>query len=222
MYERLLPALLLIILAGSSKAGPWLREKGSSFTASSISATYFLDTSSQTYLEYGLTDKTTLIADISMLRLRFAPESGYAIFSLRRALSTPDATSKWAYEAGIGAGWIGVQTLPIARAGLSWGRGIKLGEKSGWATIEASLVWDVTFGEHIAKLDTTVGLNFTDLTAGMLQLYTVDIAGETAATLAPSVVLSPDWTKFRFQFGAESELGNIEKSAIKLGLWREF
>lgn len=219
---RILVILLAITVANSAQAGPWLREKGTTFTAVSASTTYYLDTASQTYLEYGLSEKTTLIGDLSMIRLRNAPESGYATVSLRRALSKPDATAKWAYELGLGVGWIGAETLPYLRTGLSWGRGMKWGDKSGWATVEASAIWDLTHAQHVAKVDMTVGMNFTEVTAGMIQLYTAHMFGENVATVAPSVIFSPKSSKFRIQIGSESQLGNLGNSALKLGLWREF
>ena len=222
MFNCVLMTLISLTFAGNAQAGPWLREKGTTFSAVSMSATYYLDTSNQTYLEYGITDKTTLVGDLSMVRLRYAPQSGYATVSLRRALSKPDATSKFAYELGVGVGWIGSYTLPHVRTGLSWGRGINWGETSGWATIEASAIWDLTYAQHVTKLDMTIGLNFTDVTKGMLQVYTADIAGVTVATIAPSLVFSPRERKFSIQVGAESQIGNIHNSALKLALWREF
>lgn len=214
--------LLTFTGASSAQAGPWLREKGSTFTAASVAMTYYLDTSSQTYLEYGLTDATTLVGDLSVIRLHNAPESGYATLSIRRALSKPDATSKWAYELGVGVGWIGAETLPHLRTGLSWGRGMEWGDKSGWATIEASAVWDLTYARHIAKIDMTLGIQVTEVTAGMIQLYTAHMFDDTVATIAPSVIFSPKESKFRIQIGTESQLGNLENTAVKLGLWREF
>lgn len=222
MVNRFIVAFLIMIVPQIAAAGPWLREKGSSFTAVSISGNYALETASQTYLEYGLSDKTTLIGDVGMARFHYFPNTGYATFSLRRALGSTDATSKWAYELGLGAGWIGEEVLPQIRTALSWGRGITLGEKSGWMTVESAVLWDVTYALHVAKIDTTVGLNLTDKTKGMLQLYTAHAVGETIATLAPSVVYSPENTKFSIQLGAESQIGHWDNAAIKIGIWREF
>ena len=222
MPYRFLIIFITFVFASTAQAGPWLREKGTTFSAVSVATTYYLDTSSQTYIEYGLTDKTTLVGDLSMIRLRYAPQSGYATVSVRRALSKPDAASKLAYEIGVGVGWIGSMTLPHIRTGLSWGRGIKWGDTSGWTTVEASAIWDLTYAQHITKLDMTLGMNFTDVTKGMLQIYTAEIAGETVATIAPSLVFTPRERKFSIQVGAESQIGNMRNSALKLGLWREF
>lgn len=210
------------LAAQSADAGPWLREKGSSFMAASFASTYYLDTASQTYLEYGLTETTTMVADIGFLRPRYSLGGGYATLSMRRALGQEGTDSKWAYELGAGIGWLGSDTLPHVRTALSWGRGLTWGEKSGWATIEAAVIWDLAHEHHVTKVDSTLGLNFTEVTAGMLQIYTAYVQDDTIATIAPSVIFSPKKSKFRIQIGAESEIGNMDNSAVKFGLWREF
>jgi hypothetical protein len=218
---RFLIVLFLIAVAQTGHAGPWLRDKGKTFSATSFSSTYYLETSSQTYLEYGLTEATTLVGNFGTSRLHYSPHTGYATASIRRALSAPEAPSKWAYELGIGMAWSGDDRERHLRTGLTWGMGNKWRDKSGWITVEAVALWDMTNARHLAKLDTTVGLNFTDVTAGMLQLYTA-YADHGSATLAPSLVFTPAKSKFRIQVGAESKIGEFDNSALKIGLWREF
>jgi hypothetical protein len=222
VLHRLIISLACLGLAQTATAGPWLREKGSTFTAVSFATTYYLETASQTYLEYGLSKKTTLVADIGLTRLNSSPDGGYVTLSFRRALSAPDAKNKWAYEMGAGVGWLGDETLPHLRTGLSWGHGTTWGKKSGWMTVEGAINWGLTNELHVAKLDTTVGVNFTKVTSGMLQLYTAHIAGNSIATIAPSIVIAPKSNKFRIQLGSESQIGNLGNSALKIGLWREF
>ena len=81
---------------------------------------------------------------------------------------------------------------------------------------------DLTYGDYVNKLDMTLGMNFTEVTKGMLQIYAADISGSAAATIAPSIVFSPKKKKFSVQIGTESQIGNFDNSALKLGLWREF
>ena len=222
MIMRFILFIVFAALVQSATAGPWLREKGKGFISTSVTGNYYFDTTNQIFLEYGLTDKTTVIADVSFLRPRFAIGGGNATLSIRRALTKLDATSKWAYELGVGAGWVGDDVLPNIRTALTWGRGVKWGEKNGWATVEASGLWDVTYGQHVMKLDSTIGMNFTDVTAVMLQLYTARFESGSIATIAPSIILTHKKSKFRLQIGAESQIGNRENSAIKLSLWRDF
>ncbi len=222
MLPRLFVCLICITCAGSAHAGAWLREKGAGFSSFSLSSTYHLDTVSQTYLEYGLTERTTLGADIGFVRPRFGLHGGYATLFLRRPIGPTESNSKWAYDLGVGASWLGDTILPHFRTGLSWGRGIAVAEKSGWVAVDAAVVWDLTNTRHLTKIDTTIGLNFTDTTAGMLQLFAGRLEQETFGTFAPSLILAPKFTKFRIQVGTESEVGNLRNSVLKLGLWREF
>lgn len=222
MLPRLVALLFVCCCAGQADAGAWLRDKGASFNSTSFTSTHSLDTTSQTYLEYGLTSKTTIIADIGFLRPRYGPHGGYATLSIRRALGPTDRKSKWTYDVGIGANWAGDVVLPHIRTGLSWGRGIEITEKTGWIAVDAAVVWDLTYALHLGKIDTTVGINFTETTAGMVQLYSGYLNGDTFGTFAPSLVLSPKFTKFRIQIGTESEIGNLRNSAVKIGLWRDF
>lgn len=222
MLYRLIPILVAVTFGQSVQAGPWLREKGSTFNAVSFSSSYYLETASQIYLEYGLTETTTLIGDLSMARSQVLPAKGTATVSIRRALVGPEAKSKWAYELGVGVGWIGEQVLPHVRTALSWGKGITWAEKSGWMTLDAAVLWDTTQSLHVGKVDTTLGMKLTDVTTGMLQFYSVFAAGDQFFTIAPSLVFQPKNAKFRLQVSSESEIGNLGNTALKIGLWREF
>lgn len=222
MPRHLLILLFTLSLVHPAQAGAWLREKGTSFSSFAFTGTYALDTTSQTYLEYGLTEKMTLGADIGYIRPRNALHGGYATFFMRRPISAPDAASKWSYDLGIGASWIGDQILPHLRAGLSWGKGMTWGEKSGWMNVDASVTWNLATELHLAKIDTTIGVNFTEVTTGMVQIYLAHLAQDTFATVAPSLVFSPGKSKFRIQVGLESPLEELRDSSIKIGLWRNF
>jgi len=213
---------MIFCLAHSVQAGPWLREQGSSFTSVSVTGNFALDTTSQTFIEYGFTDHTTLIANVTLRRPRFDLEGGAATVSFRHAISVPEGPSKWAYELGVGASWTGTEVSPHLRTGLSWGRGMELSGTSGWMTVEGELIWDLLYGLHVAKIDTTAGLNLTDRTSAMLQIYTGHTALTSTATIAPSLVFTPKNGAFRIQIGTESLLGDFSNSAVKIGLWRTF
>ncbi|MGJ8628092.1 MAG: hypothetical protein ACSHXB_14120 [Sulfitobacter sp.] len=214
--------VLSSLLAGSANAGAWLREKGSSFTSVSFSSTWFLDTTNTSYLEYGLRDNLTVGADVGYATSRNGTQSGYGTLFIRRPLGQNDGPNQWAYELGVGAAWVGEEVLPYLKTGLSWGRGIKLRDTNGWMAVDASITWDVTSGLHVAKIDSTIGLNFTEVTTGMVQLYLAHLDQQTYGSIAPSIVIKPRNSKFRIQIGAESQLDDLENTGIKLGLWREF
>lgn len=222
MFTRILIFALALGMATSTSAGPWLRERGTTFTAASVTSTYYLDTASQSYTEHGLTETITLVTDIGASRSRHNLMSGYATISMRRALSASDAKSKWAYEVGVGSAWVNDRFLPHVRTGLSWGRGMTWGKKSGWMTVEGAVIWDMTHQLHVSKVDTTVGINFTASTTGMLQVFTANVARQNIASIAPSLVFKPKITKFKIQIGSDSEIGNLSNTALKIGIWREF
>lgn len=222
MFYRLILIFILATLPCEGTSGPWLHEKGSSFTAVSLAATYTLETTTQTYIEYGFGNQMTLIGDINLARRQYLPGTGAATFSFRRALSAADAPAKWAYEIGIGASWDGAQTQPHIRTALSWGRGTTWGERSGWVTVEGAMIWDLAQAAHVAKLDTTIGVSLGDKSKGMLQLYTAHMGGKITATLAPSFIFKPESTKFSVLIGAESRIGQLDDTALKFGIWRDF
>ena len=222
MTLRLFALIAFLILPSVVQAGPWLREKGSGFRSFSFASTARFDTATQSYFEYGFSDAMTLGLDLNYFRPSAGAQGGIATLFLRRAITAPDATSKWAYEIGLGATWGAEEINPHLETGLTWGRGITLREKSGWATVDAAVLWDVSHARHVAKIDGTVGLNFSDRYSAMMQLFVVHVEGASVTTLAPSLIIAPENAKFRIQIGAEAALGDLSGTALKIGLWRDF
>ncbi|MGC1497167.1 MAG: hypothetical protein WA790_15250 [Sulfitobacter sp.] len=210
------------LFATTAHAGAWMREKGTSFTSLSFTTNYFLETTNASYLEFGWRENLTIGADIGYATNSQGIQTGYGTLFIRRPLGPNKGQNKWAYELGVGAAWIGDIVLPHLKTGVSWGRGLQIKDMNGWMAIDASMTWDVSYGQHIAKVDSTVGVNFTEITTGMVELYLANLNSKTYATIAPSLVFKPRKGKYRFQIGAESPLGEVENTALKLGLWREF
>lgn len=213
---------VLLQVPQPTSAGAWLREKGEGFISLSFASTVDLDTVSQTYIEYGYRDAMTIGADVGLIQQRIGVQGGFATLFATRALSGPDATSKWSYTLGFGANWANDLILPHIQTGMSWGRGIDLLQKDGWATVDANIFWDVISGIHVGKVDGTFGINLTDHIAGMMQVYFVRANGASTTTLAPSLILSPRDKTFRIQIGAEQAIGDVSGGVLKLGLWRTF
>lgn len=220
--------LVLIILAichfqtAPARAGAWLREEGTSFLSTSFSATYFRDIFSEVYAEHGLRADLTIGFDFGLATLRNGLQSGYASAFIRRPLMHSDGPHRLSYELGVGAAWLADEVSPTLKTGLSWGRGFKLGEDYGWVNVDAAVHWDLRHRLHIGKLDTTVGLNFTDKTAAMLQVFVSHIQGETYTSVAPTVIFAPKTDKFRITFGAEAPLQDTNNTRLKIGIWRTF
>lgn len=222
---RLWLAFILIFCLNAAapvRAGPWLREKGSAFSSVSVTGTYFGDFGTASYLEYGLRADMTLGADVTTLRSPTGAQSGSGTLFLRRALGAGKGKHLWAYDLGIGASWREDLIKPHLRTGISWGRGYQLGPRNGWMTVDAAVLWDLSQSQHLGKVDATLGLNFTDRTTGMVQLYLTHLDREFFATVAPSVVIKPRNGKLKIQIGAETPVNNLQDTALKLGIWREF
>ena len=56
----------------------------------------------------------------------------------------------------------------------------------------------------------------------MAQVFLTYTGGETYAKFAPSIVLSPSFSKYRLQLGSEIPIDAPENTALTLSLWREF
>lgn len=210
------------LCATTGQAGPWLRDKGASFVSSSFSATYFYDLTQSTYIEYGLREKLTLGIDLSTAQSRFGLRSGSATAFLRFPLGDVTEWGRLAYDLGAGASWTDAFISPHVRAGLSWGRGFTLGARNGWLTVDAAAQWEFGLSQEVIKLDATAGFDFTEATTGMAQIFITYTEGETYANFAPSIVLSPRFSKYRVQLGSEVPFDAPENTALTLSLWREF
>ena len=204
------------------QAGPWLRDKGSTFTSVSITTSAEREFGTSSYLEYGVSRKMTIGADVGSFLNRAGDKTGSFTVFMRRSLGAIKGAHRLAYELGVGTAWQGAQTLPHIKAGLSWGRSITLRDKSGWMNVDGSLSFGISHDQHVGKIDATLGLNFTDKTTGMLQLYLAHQDSKLYSKLVPSIVIRPRDSKFRIQIGTELPLDNMKNAALKLGIWRNF
>ncbi len=226
MKKPILTALALFILTpnGALDAGPWLREKGESFTSFSLSASLFRDTNSTGYLEYGVTERSTMGLEMGLARNETRRKLAFGTLFLRRPIGKTDGPSRMAYELGVGATYAGAGTGARAhlKTGLSWGRGLTLGDRSGWINTDAAVLWSLSNDTHVGKLDTTLGMTFSDRFQGMVQLNFAHQEGETFSYFEPSLIFTPPKSKLQIQFGVITPLDQPNKTAIKLGLWHRF
>ena len=205
-------------------AGAWLRESGTGFISSTAIASLNRDLGQTTYLEYAVRDDVTLGAELGFHTAASGRQSGTASFFVRRPLVKQRWPNVWAYELGMGVGWTGDLVLPNIKAGISWGRGYRLNEINGWMAIDTSVLWDVYKGEYLAKLDGTLGVNFTPRLTGMLQVFYSGWADADATYFAPSVVFRPLTARpqIRLQVGAKTLIGEPTSVTLKFSLWRNF
>lgn len=222
MQSILFSFLMLILTAHGVAAGAWLREKGKTFSVTGFTLNYYLESGNTSYLEYGLTQATTIGADFGQFTNRLGILTGHATVFMRRAFPLHERSFKLSYELGIGTGWVGETQIPHLMTGLSYGRRIKIRDFDGWVAVDGSVRWNMYDVAPVTKIDTTIGLNFNQKWAGMFQVFVTHTDGGTNATFAPSVILAPDKSRFKFQVGFETPLHSPDDTALKLGLWSEF
>jgi hypothetical protein len=225
MTLRTLALVLLALVHGTTaQAGPWLREKGSTFTSTSISSSLGRDANSSGYLEFGITPDTTVGLDLGFSQNRTGRKLAFGTLFIRRQLGGTAGPSRWAYELGIGGTYAGAAqpVEPHVKTGLSYGRGIQLAGKSGWLVTDAAVLWELEQDDHVTKIDTTLGLNFSDQFSGMVQLNFARQGSETFTFLEPSLVIAPFDTGLKIQAGIVAPLDEPDNSALKLGIWQEF
>ncbi|MDF3414491.1 hypothetical protein HKX54_08495 [Sulfitobacter sp. M57] len=222
---RVLFAVSLMVwqfLASNAQAGAWLREKGTGFASLSFGATEFSETTNALYVEYGLSNKTTIGLDISSFTNAQNVRNGFGNLFIRRAIGPTDRPSKWAYELGIGGLWGNERQLPSVKTTLSWGRGFQLRARDGWINMDAAYVYEPTLGSHITKFDATLGLHFGGITTGLLEVTHSSQNDDTFGAVEPSVLIRPKDGKFSIKLGAQIPFDEGDKAALKLGVWHSF
>ena len=219
-----LASVLFLLSCPAAFAGAWLRERGTGFTSSTATVSQSRDLAQTTYLEFGVRDDLTLGAELGFDTAASGLQSGSASFFVRRPLVEQRRSNVWAYELGMGVDWNGALILPNIQAGISWGRGYRLSGIDGWMAIDTSVVWDVYKSEHLAKMDGTVGVNFTPRLTGMFQIFHSGSADADATYFAPSIVFRPlkSRPRIRLQVGAETLIGDPTSVTAKFSLWRNF
>lgn len=210
-------SLCLCVLIGCAAAqpafaGPWLREKGKGFFSASAKVDEALKTESALYLEYGLGPKLTLGAKVEMEKAALGVSEYSFLAFMRRPIGPRDRKMLYAYDLGLGYS----DQNAYALVGLTLGRGIKLGERYGWAVLDTSLSLKKN---PLLKVDATLGLNFNEKWKGMVQLFVSHDALETEVTFTPSVIWSPKKGPSSYHLGLESKEGEL---GLRLSLWRDF
>lgn len=222
MKPMLLAILMTLCAVPTAQAGAWLKEKGQSFASITVGTNRASEVTLSYYLEYGLTEKTTVGLDIGGYTNRMDAKNGYAAVFMRRSLFASDGPHKYAYELGFGGLYQDDMMLPTVKAGLSWGYGFSHSAGNGWLNVEATYIYEPTLGQKIAKLDGTLGVDLTDLTTGIFELHFSQKDDATYGSFEPSLLIRPRRGPFNIKFGAEIPHDDIDKSAFKLGVWHRF
>jgi hypothetical protein len=227
-------ALILgLVSASPAQAGAWLRSEGTGFVATSVAMNRSKDLSTSYYSEYGLSDTMTLGTDIYYGVDRTFFQQGSGILFLRMPIGPTDQTHKFAAHFGLGARYLLGYFYPAAEVGLSWGRGIKWGERYGWVNVDTSYNKPLDdepkdpYGSGYkpnarVKLDATLGMGITENGKAMIQMFNTFEDGDTYTTLAPSFVFAPGGGDVSVQISAEFPVRGDGETSIKIGVWRTF
>jgi len=214
--------LLWPALAG---AGPWAREKGSTFVSTSYSVTTPISAPGEDlqrfgalYVERGLGHRLTFGLDAGM----DGGNNHSAILFLRRTLDFGTEHSKFAYQSGIGAVNAADGYEYLVQAGASWGRGLETRFGPGWAVLDVSAQYNVAQQSVISKADLTIGIKPVERTKLILQFQAGSYPGsDPYLRLAPSVARQfGKWT--HVEIGAQIGLIGDDRMGLKLGTWLEF
>lgn len=222
--QRIFVITLLAVLTAApmAQAGAWLRDAGTTFLALSFGVTQHSDTTNGFYLEYGLSDQTTVGIDVSTFTNRLHVRNGVGTVFLRRNLTAPDGPNRFAYEVGIGGVWGNEMQRPTMLIGLSWGRSISLWGQNGWVNLDGRFTYEPRLGEHVTKLAGTFGLDFGPTTTGLVELSISSQKGDSFSALEPSLLFKPRHSPFRIKIGTQVPLQDSARSALKLGIWHRF
>lgn len=219
LQARLFVLLLGVLMPQFCAAGPWPRGEGNQFLSVSVEfelengVTDGQDFFAGLFYERGLANDLTLGFDAGSDPTGASKAFGF----LRWPAGKQDGPSRLAFEFGLGA----FDDRPAIRPGISWGRGLMLGEIGGWISVDTRYVLQDSF-DSILESDFTFGLRPGPRSMVVLQLQT-GLPDDDAffAKIAPSYVheYRPDR---RIEIGLISGITGIDDFKVKLGLWRDF
>lgn len=224
MIRIMLAVALALGTAQPAVAGAWMREEGEGFLSFGLNAFEERESARQRleqsiYIEYGLRPRLTLGASASYV----TGKKGEGLMFLRLPILDSDRASKIAAEIGLGAeSTDGITVDPYLKTGLSWGLGIQLAGRSGWANVDGAVQWSDGDAPTLYKLDATFGLSLSDRFRVMGQAFLEADENGDSLTILPSVIYSPRRWPVEIVVGIEHKTGRDERSGIRFGLWREF
>lgn len=229
MHRLAAIAFLAVFWAGSANAGAWLRAEGTGFLSLDLRGYERGGTPAGEiglYAEHGLRPRLT----VGLTGTLEDDQTGEARGFLRFPLLKDDQPYELSAEIGIGtafrigesAGPKGYDLDPFFQAGVSWGRGLRFGDRNGWANVDAALQHPFDDGETLLKIDATLGVTLTERLQVIGQVFWERDRFGTSTTFAPSAIIALKERGSKLVIGAEFRTGRAERTALRLGMWREF
>ncbi len=221
MGRVVLISLLFLALCGPVWAGAWLRERGTGFTAVSVTAFDETDEGykykTSLYSEWGLRENLTIGLDAEEHQDLY----GHALIFARIPVADFGSAGRLAAEFGVGAHHRKLSTWALYKATLSYGKGIQTGLGAGWVAVDTALEYR-THEALIRKLDLTLGLSSGRRLDPLLQLETSYVPGRPWYWSArPSLMYRPKSGKTTWVLGVERNSAR-DTTGFKLALWRSY
>ncbi|WP_254453080.1 hypothetical protein [Ruegeria atlantica] len=221
LMRRVSIIFILLLAASPAWSGAWLRDKGTAFVSTAVTAfkepDYGYDYKGSFYAEYGLREKLTLGLDVEEHRDLF----GHALVFARLPVANFDNAGRLAAEIAIGAHHRQMRTWAVYKATLSYGQGFQTGWGNGWFAIDAAL----EFRTHDAvyrKLDLTAGMSSPRLVSPLLQIETAYQSDRPLHwRIRPSVMIRTPNSPTTWVLGLERNDAR-KNTGIRLAIWNTF
>ena len=221
MFRRVAPLLgvLLALWPHDLAAGAWLRNEGQAFVAANVTQSATEDNDASIYGEYGLRPKTTIGGKIDTRMQGRVVAGGTAYVFIRRPITLDHDHWRVSYALGLGARFDDGAASPLYRTELSFGRGLEIGERSGWLNVDLSYQIEPSRDQTSTKIDATLGMELRSRLKGMVQVYVDRTNDNTTTTFAPALIWQPRGQQLSYVTGLEAD---NSQTRVKIGVWLEF
>lgn len=211
-----LPSLLSCLTHGlapvPADAGAWLRSEGEGFASSTTKIQDGAEARSYStaYVEYGATPDLTVGFDLGTDEMGDYKALGFVLMPIsREGLHV-------AFQLAAGV----VQDEPAFRPGLSFGRGLAIGELSGWANIDIRAT--IAPGDVDLAIDATLGVTLWEKTKLIWQVQHGGLVQDPDFLRAEAAVVWEVAPRTDIEAGLTTALKDAEDFGVKIGIWRRF
>ncbi|WP_254447902.1 hypothetical protein [Ruegeria arenilitoris] len=210
--------LLIVMLGTPVWGGAWLREKGSVFSAASVTGFKEADNifhyKTSLYAEWGAFPKLTIGLDAEEHQYLY----GHALIFARFPIADFGSTGRLAGEIGVGVHHRQFQSWALYKTTLSYGKNIKTKFGNGWVAVDTALEFR-THEALIHKLDFTAGLSSKRRLNPLFQIETSYTSNQPIFWSArPSVIYRPRTGKTKWIIGIERN-SYQDSTGFKISLW---
>lgn len=212
--------IIVLAVACSAEAGPWLRPDGEGFMSADSIGSIGRDQGdlqlySGVFVEYGVREDLTLGLTGGLNQ----NQDGNVTLYFRKPIQ---AAGTWimAYDIGLGTDF-GGPPEPHLRLGFSVGRGGLFRDQSGWAHIDTYLKVKAGSASDL-KIEATLGKRGAKDWLYMMQFFASRLSsGSWRYEAAPSVAI-PMRSNRHLQLGLSAANQNGGRYGLKFAIWREF